>query len=76
MEQALVVPFLYREFCAKNAIVAHPSFGLQLSKGLSLNVDSFFYGDKEPPMESILKPACSCARDRHRGRATWVQRRI
>jgi hypothetical protein len=25
-----------------NAIVAHPSVGMQLSKGLSLNVDSFF----------------------------------
>ena len=25
-----------------NAIVAHPSIGMQLSKGLSLNVDSFF----------------------------------
>jgi hypothetical protein len=41
-----------------NAIVAHLSVGMQLSKGLSLNVDSFFYGDKKRPMDSILKPCC------------------
>lgn len=45
----------------------------RVSRSMSI---ASFYGDKERPMDSILKPACSCAQDRHRGRATWVQPRI
>ena len=41
-------------------------------KGFRSMSTASFCGGKERPMDSILKPACSCARGRHRRRATWV----
>ena len=59
-----------------NAIVAHPSIGMQLSKGLSSNVDSFFLWRQRTTDGLYSQAGMFLAQDSHRGRATWVQRRI
>jgi len=59
-----------------NAIVAHPSLGMQLSKNLSLNVDSFFLWRQKTTDGLYSQSGMFLRTGRHRNRATLAQRRM
>ncbi len=58
-----------------NAIVAHPSVGMRLSKSLSLNVDNFFLWRQRSHRWTLFSSRhVPTHGGRHRGRDTWVKR--